>query len=244
MPAAGAAASPVPQLDSSQPLVLRVGTLGPAYWAWVGRPEKGHPRFFSSSLLERCTKTPWWVVPCLWAPVYVAVAAHARAAYAWPLPHLAALLALGVVLWQLLEYAIHRFVFHAPCTSYWGITLHFLFHGCHHKYPMDHLRLVMPPVPALAFALVVYHALHVALPPSLALPLFAGAGMGYVAYDTLHYAIHHGSSGGGGGSGASGGLGPLLRLLRRKHLHHHYKDTSTGYGISSVLFDYVFQTQA
>lgn len=36
--------------------------------------------------------------------------------------------------------------------GYWGITVHFLFHGCHHKYPLDATRLVFPPVPAAAVA--------------------------------------------------------------------------------------------
>lgn len=88
------------------------------------------------------------------------------------------MLSVGVLLWQLLEYLIHRFMFHADLSSYWGITLHFLFHGCHHKYPMDSLRLVMPPLPALAWHLIIHAALYSVLPSHLALPLFAGAGLG------------------------------------------------------------------
>lgn len=42
----------------------------------------------------------------------------------------------------LVEYCLHRFLFHASPSSYWGITLHYSFHGCHHKYPNDRLRLV------------------------------------------------------------------------------------------------------
>lgn len=38
-------------------------------------------------------------------------------------------------LWSLLEYLIHRFVFHMkpPASNYYLITLHFLLHGQHHK---------------------------------------------------------------------------------------------------------------
>lgn len=223
----------------AQPAVLNVGRLGDAYWSWVDRPVKGHPRFFGPSWLEHLTKTPWWLVPCLWAPLHLACAAHAHMKYAWPLPHLLGLLVVGVLLWQLLEYLIHRFAFHAHVSSYWGITLHFLFHGCHHKYPMDSLRLVMPPLPALAAHMIVYAALFTAFPPHIALPLFAGAGMGYVAYDCLHYAIHYCK----GGRSAP----PLLFFLpslRGKHLHHHFRDSHSDYGISSPLFDYVFQTSS
>jgi dihydroceramide fatty acyl 2-hydroxylase len=156
--------------------------------------------------------------------------------YAWPLPHLAALLVVGILLWQLLEYLIHRFAFHAHLSSYWGITLHFLFHGCHHKYPLDSLRLVMPPLPALAAHLLVYTALSLAFPLHMALPLFAGAGFGYVAYDCLHYAIHHCKEGRGLAAFS------WLRALRRNHLYHHFKNGKSGFGISSPLWDIVFRT--
>ena len=220
----------------AQPAVLRVGLLGgPAYWAWVNRPVGGHPRFFGPDWMEQLTKTPWWVVPCLWLPLHLACAALAHSRYGMQLPQLAVLLVAGVLLWQLLEYTIHRFVFHAHLTSYWGITLHFLFHGCHHKYPMDSQRLVMPPLPALGVHALVYGALRATLPIQVAVPLFAGAGLGYIAYDCLHYAIHH-------LKGNSRLARVALQPLRQKHLHHPFKNCRAGFGISSPLFDYVFQT--
>ena len=126
----------------AQPAVPNVWRLGESYWEWVNKPVQGHPRFFGPTWMEQCTKTPWWVVPCLWAPLHLAGMVLSHTQFGWPVPHLALLLAVGVVLWQLLEYVIHRFAFHAHVSSCWGITLHFLFHGCHHKYPMDSLRLV------------------------------------------------------------------------------------------------------
>lgn len=218
-------------VDKAQPVVFRVGSLGKDYWTWVNQPEPGHPRFFGSDLLEGCSKTPWWVVPLLWLPLFTASLAWAGAEL--PVAHAAALVLAGVVAWQLVEYCIHRFAFHAESDSYWGITFHFLFHGCHHKYPMDRLRLVFPPVPAAAVVAAFYCMLVSSLDRSTALAVFAGMGYGYVAYDCVHYLMHH-----------SGRL-PLapLRFLKQRHMHHHYKDHSRGYGISSVLFDVVFWTQ-
>ena len=57
-----------------------------------------------------------------------------------------------------------RFIFHAQPVGYWPITLHFGFHGCHHKFPMDKERLVFPPLPAFAVASVIYALLAAALP--------------------------------------------------------------------------------
>ena len=57
------------------------------------------------------------------------------------------------------------------------------------------------------------------------LPLFTGIASGYLAYDCLHYCMHHGS--------ARGALAPL----RKAHLHHHFRMPDAGFGISSPLFD-------
>lgn len=149
------------------------------------------------------------------------------------LPAAAALTLSGILLWQLMEYLIHRFLFHAHTVSYVGITLHFLFHGCHHKYPMDRERLVFPPVPAAVVVAGVYKLMHALLPPPAALALFAGWGLGYVAYDCLHYAVH---------SGRPVSSAFLVRDLKRLHMQHHYKDDSKGYGISTPLYDVVFNT--
>ncbi|KAB0389988.1 hypothetical protein E2I00_007510, partial [Balaenoptera physalus] len=42
---------------------------------------------------------------------------------------------LGLLLWSLVEYLIHRFLFHMkpPNDSYYLIMLHFVMHGQHHK---------------------------------------------------------------------------------------------------------------
>jgi dihydroceramide fatty acyl 2-hydroxylase len=211
-----------------------VWRLGPHYWTWVHEPEPGQPRFFGSDLLEACSKTPWWVVPLLWLPLFTACLGRTVAAHGTPLHAALGLVLLGVVGWQLLEYLIHRFIFHAELNTSFGITFHFLFHGCHHKYPMDKLRLVFPPVPAALVVGTVYACLVATLPYAIALAVFSGMGYGYVAYDVLHYMMHH---------VPSGRLpGFLLRDLKHRHMHHHYKDHSRGYGISSVLFDLLLGT--
>ncbi|GBF98989.1 hypothetical protein Rsub_11575 [Raphidocelis subcapitata] len=255
---AGAGAAAPGGVDESGPLVFAVGRMGPEYWRWIERPVAGAPRFFASGALEACSKTPWWVVPLIWLPVAAAAAAAAAAALAaappqpgrgpaaapgwWPAAappppaaaRLAALLAAGAALWQLLEYCIHRFLFHARGDGYWAITIHFLFHGCHHKYPLDGMRLVFPPVPAAAIAAAIFSALRAALPRPAAAAVMAGVLLGYVTYDVTHYALHHG-----------GKLpGSYLRDLRLRHSHHHYQDGGAGFQISSPLFDVVMGTRA
>ena len=141
-----------------------------------------------------------------------------------------ALFLLGVLLWTLTEYLIHRYVFHYEPKTRWGKRLHYVIHGVHHDYPNDARRLVMPPVVSIPLAFLFY-GLFLVFFGSLTPPVFAGLVFGYVCYDMLHYATHHLAM----KRGAS-------LWLKQYHLRHHFKDDEVGYGISSPLWDYVFRT--
>eukprot|EP00878_Enallax_costatus_P010132 GHUV01010577.1.p1 GENE.GHUV01010577.1~~GHUV01010577.1.p1 ORF type:complete len:229 (+),score=25.17 GHUV01010577.1:506-1192(+) len=225
-------ADPVPEIDLQKPLVLAVGRLGPKYWTWVHKPVPGKPRFFRSSILENITQCPWWVVPLVWLPIYAAASFIATVQHHVELAQLAVLQLQGVVLWQFIEYCIHRFLFHARVSSRWGIRVHFLFHGNHHKFPKDKDRLVFPPIPAAAIASCIYGLLCLLLQRATAIALMSGVVLGYTAYDCLHYGMHH----------AAYLPGALLQELKARHAHHHYSDSEHGYGISSALFDVILGT--
>jgi dihydroceramide fatty acyl 2-hydroxylase len=101
------------------------------------------------------TRTAWYVIPIVWVPV-ASWFIYNSFRLGLPVPHLPLFVLLGIFVWTLAEYLLHRFLFHVQTTSYWGNTLHYLLHGCHHKHPMDSLRLVFPPVAATLIALPVY----------------------------------------------------------------------------------------
>jgi len=67
---------------------------------------------------------------------------------------------------------------------------------------------------------------------ALAPAAFAGVLGGYLAYDCMHYALHH-------AHGRRGWLG----ALRRAHLDHHFRRPGAGFGISSGLFDALLATR-
>ena len=138
----------------------------------------------------------------------------------------------GLFLWTLVEYAMHRWVFHYEPTSRWGKQLHFLLHGVHHDYPQDAKRLVMPPVVSIPLALGFY-GIFLGIFGRLAPAAYAGLIFGYLCYDMLHYAAHHFSMRRG-----------VWLYLKQYHLRHHYKDDHVGYGVSSPLWDYVFRTRS
>jgi 4-hydroxysphinganine ceramide fatty acyl 2-hydroxylase len=142
----------------------------------------------------------------------------------------AGLFLFGVLVWTLLEYIIHRWVFHYEPKSRVGRKLHFIVHGVHHDYPNDARRLVMPPSVSIPLA-VVFWVLFAVIFGRFAPAISAGFGFGYVCYDSIHYAIHH--------FGMKRGV---WLWLKQYHLRHHYHDDQAGYGVSSPLWDYVFRT--
>ena len=137
---------------------------------------------------------------------------------------------LGVLMWTLLEYIVHRYVFHYEPKTSAGKTLHFIIHGVHHDYPNDASRLVLPPVISLPLAILFYLLFALSF-RGFAPPIWAGLASGYVCYDMIHYATHHFAM-----------KNPVGLSLKQHHLRHHYKDDETGYGVSSPLWDYVFRS--
>jgi sterol desaturase/sphingolipid hydroxylase (fatty acid hydroxylase superfamily) len=224
------AAAPVaPAIDESQPLLRQVGSLGSDYMAWVHAPVPGRPRFFASAWAEAATKVRWWVVPLLWLPLVAHSLWRAGTGPDALRPAaLAAFAAAGALTWQAIEYGLHRFLSHRPPARPRAIFLHFLLHGCHHKFPMDTDRLVFPPLPASLIVALVFAGVRAALPRAPAAAAFGGIMAGYVAYDCMHYAMHAGALG-----------GPLAAA----HMRHHYREPGAGFGISSPLLDWALGTR-
>lgn len=134
----------------------------------------------------------------------------------------------GVLAWTFTEYFLHRFIFHYHPTSALGKQLHFMMHGVHHDYPNDSTRLVMPPLISIPLAFLFYNLFAYFLTPAWLYPAFSGLVLGYVVYDTLHYALHHLDY-----------HGKWWIALKTHHLKHHFKDPDKGYGVTSPLWDVI-----
>jgi sterol desaturase/sphingolipid hydroxylase (fatty acid hydroxylase superfamily) len=138
---------------------------------------------------------------------------------------------LGIALWTLFEYIMHRFVFHYHPTTEIGKRIHFLAHGVHHDYPRDRTRLVMPLLVSVPLAILHYFVFFFAFGYNNFLPILGGYILGYVLYDTIHFATHHWKM-----------TSPLGRFLKEYHLKHHYVNPDSAYGVSIPVWDYVFFT--
>ena len=140
----------------------------------------------------------------------------------------------GLFFWTLAEYLLHRYLFHFKFKSKFGTKIHFMIHGIHHDYPRDPKRLVIPLSISIPLAIVVYYLFVLGLGEVTAQAFSAGFLVGYVSYDTIHFASHHFAM-------KNSRLG---QMVKRHHLRHHYQDEHFAYGVSSPFWDHIFRTVA
>jgi dihydroceramide fatty acyl 2-hydroxylase len=138
----------------------------------------------------------------------------------------------GYVFWTLCEYWGHRTVFHFEPEQGIGARLHWMIHGVHHDHPNDPRRLVLPPAFAIPLALLFLGLFVLVLGRPLAWPVAAGFYLGYVLYDSLHFALHH-----------TRPKSRIGRRLRELHMRHHFEDHERGFGVSAPWWDVVFRTR-
>ena len=111
-------------------------------------PQRGSPRMFRVAWIERYLSrvSPAQVV-AVWVPVALFLLVSALRDPALGTGEVFLCLTSGVLAWTLLEYLLHRYVFHFEPRedSEFQHDLSFLIHGVHHDWPYHPDRLVMPP---------------------------------------------------------------------------------------------------
>lgn len=209
-------------------------------------------RIFRTDLLEWFSHVHPAVPHVLYIPV-VGYALYSSDAQGLAALRLALLFLAGLILWTLVEYLVHRFAFHTtpeleeevreivsrlapnepalPQIDTLRQKHYFLAHGVHHDFPNDTKRLVMPPSVSIPLAVVFYALFRVSFGPGDGPALFAGFTLGYLIYDTIHYAVHHFSL-----------RGRALLYLKKHHYRHHYQDATRDFGVSSPLWDFMLRT--
>jgi dihydroceramide fatty acyl 2-hydroxylase len=186
---------------------------------------------FESDFLDLFSRTHPIVVPILYVPA-------AAVAFVWSMTRsgqsFVATLGLsvaGFLFWSLVEYWLHRLVFHWQMPTRIGARIHFLIHGVHHQWPRDKYRLVFPPGASIPLYLLFMALFRVTLGRA-GWGVLSGFVVGYMFYDLTHYFLHH--------------ITPRTaygRRLRRNHMLHHFKTPSVRFGVSNMVWDRVFGTR-
>jgi dihydroceramide fatty acyl 2-hydroxylase len=192
---------------------------------------RASPPMFESRWLDSLTRVHPAVPVLIFAPAIAAVTTWGLSRQSVPV--VLGLALGGYLLWTLFEYWLHRLVFHFEPDQGLGARMHWIIHGVHHDHPNDPLRLVMPPSVSVPLGALLFGLIYLAFGPSYGPSVGAGFFVGYLAYDMVHYYLHHFRP-----------RGPLGRILRERHMRHHFQDETRGFGISAPYWDEVFGTSS
>lgn len=190
------------------------------------RNERG--RMFESNFFEFFSKVHPATPFVLYIPAAIALQSWALYSGATTLVMTAMFFPLGWVGWQLMEYFLHKGVFHWEGNSPFTRRLHDILHGYHHKYPDDDTRLVMPIGASLPLAALIGGGLSLLGRPDATLPFFVGMVCGYLWYDFTHWSTHYRKP-----------LTAWGRQQRSHHMAHHFADSTKNFGISYSWIDIV-----
>ncbi|KAL9087411.1 MAG: hypothetical protein Q9165_006708 [Trypethelium subeluteriae] len=227
-------------IDLNRPMLMQVWNGGFSkdfYLEQVHRPRHypgGQSAPLFGNFLEPLSKTPWWVVPSVWWPpifYFTFVVSQSLSPIALVLYWIT-----GICIWTIVEYGMHRFLFHIDSVlpdNRVFLTLHFLLHGIHHYLPMDRLRLVMPPTLFVVLATPFWYLAKSVFfyDWNAAMAVYCGGIFGYTCYDMTHYFLHHKN------------LPAYYRELKKYHLQHHFADYENGFGVTSRFWDRIFKTE-
>jgi sterol desaturase/sphingolipid hydroxylase (fatty acid hydroxylase superfamily) len=187
---------------------------------------------FESDFVDFFSRTHWSVVPAMFVPACTAMIYYGITRAAVGIAASIGLFVIGYAVWSFTEYWLHRTFFHWTPGGKWGERMHFLVHGVHHTWPRDKYRLVMPPAVSLTLFCLFLGIFYVLIGSRWVWPFHAGFVSGYMAYDLTHYYVHH--------------TNPKTRYglaLKKHHMLHHFKNSESRFGVSSMVWDYVFGTK-
>ncbi len=186
-------------------------------------------RAFDNPLLEKLSRIHPAVPVCFWGPVSLVLLwlGYRRGI---DLPTVAGLSLLGVVGWTLVEYALHRWIFHWQPSSARLRRLLYPVHELHHD-AQEWDRVVAPLLMSIPLGGTLFALFRLVIGWPEVLPFFGGFVIGYLAYDYVHLYTHFGHP-----------RSPIGKGLRRRHLQHHFAFPDRWFGVSSPLWDYVFRT--
>ncbi|MCS7036084.1 MAG: sterol desaturase family protein [Saprospiraceae bacterium] len=187
-------------------------------------------RLFNNRFLDSLTRTHIAVPVSLFLLYAAGLIWWTKAATALSNIQIMGLFLGGMLFFTLVEYLVHRYVYHIEPTTERRRKFQWTMHGVHHAYPKDKSRLAMPPVLSVVIGTVLLGLFRLTL-GQYAFSFLAGFMVGYALYLVVHYSVHIFKM-----------PKNALRVLWINHAIHHYSEEDVMFGVSSPLWDYVFGT--
>lgn len=190
----------------------------------------GQAQLFENPYLEMLTKTHPLVIWGVYIPILSYLLYCANTVYLLSFKTIVLFFFAGVFFWTFFEYMAHRYLFHWVSDNLKIKKIAYILHGNHHEFPRDRQRLFMPLVPSLILSSTLF-GIHYLFLGDYNWAFFPGFMIGYLIYASMHYAIH-----------AFNPPFKFMKPLWRNHQLHHYRDEHLGFGVSSNIWDTVFNT--
>jgi sterol desaturase/sphingolipid hydroxylase (fatty acid hydroxylase superfamily) len=198
--------------------------------AEVKPQNKGSKQLFKNPILEKLTRTHISV------PLTIFFLYAAGLLY-WSITNTSLtaattvfLFIVGALVFTLVEYIVHRYIFHISTDTPAKEKFQYTAHGVHHEFPKDKERLAMPPLLSITLSTILLFVFRLIM-GDFVFAFLPGFLVGYAAYLSVHYMVH-----------AYQPPKNFLKKLWVNHGIHHYKNGEVVFGVSSPLWDYVFGT--
>ena len=155
---------------------------------------RGQANIFSNPFLEKLTKTSLKQNIIVYGMVVLLLIYNAIFIKEIPVIRFVGIFVAALFFWTLVEYLLHRYLFHWISENKSVQRFHFILHGYHHLYPKDEERMLMPPVPGLIMATMLFFIFYMVFAlfnsPLYTWAFFPGFFLGYLLYSFLHRATH------------------------------------------------------
>jgi sterol desaturase/sphingolipid hydroxylase (fatty acid hydroxylase superfamily) len=191
---------------------------------------KGTKTLFENPILEKLSRTHI-SIPLTIFLVYATVLLY------WSITHTSlsawvtvTMFFIGVISFTLIEYLVHRYIFHMETYNKWREKFQYVVHGVHHEFPKDKERLAMPPLLSVTIATLLLLVCRLLL-GDFTFSFLPGFLVGYAFYLSVHYMVH-----------VYQPPKNIFKILWINHAVHHYKHGEYVFGVSSPLWDYIFGT--
>lgn len=196
----------------------------------ANHPQPGAGRIFKSPVLEALTKTHIAIPITLFWVVGGVTIWYSMANLGIALQTVLVFFLGGIVLFTLVEYVMHRFLYHIPAETEKRRRFQYVIHGVHHDHPRDKTRLAMPPLVSIVLATLFISLFRVLIGPN-GYAFGGGFLFGYSTYLLAHYAIHIYKQ-----------PKNVLGIIWKHHNLHHYVGDDGAFGVSTPFWDYIFGT--
>src|SRR5690606_30241553 len=104
---------------------------------------------FKNPLLDKLTRTHISAPLSIFSIIAVVLFYYGIFEKGFQVPFMVLLFLLGSVFFTLIEYLMHRYLYHIKPTTERRKKMAYTMHGVHHDYPKDKSRLAMPPLLSL-----------------------------------------------------------------------------------------------